>query len=86
MKVSRRQQRNLAEPTWVFGYGSLMWDPSVEFNEVRYAHCSGFQRSFCLWDEGGRGSAKQPGLMLAIDEGGKCEGLAFRIETKKRFL
>ena len=68
---------------WVFGYGSLMWDPSVEFNEVRHAHCSGYQRSFCLWDEGGRGSVEQPGLMLALDEGGKCEGLAFRIETKK---
>lgn len=64
---------------WVFGYGSLMWDPSVEFNEVRHAHCLGHQRSFCLWDEGGRGSAEGPGLMLAIDEGGKCDGLAFRV-------
>jgi len=68
---------------WVFGYGSLMWDPSVEFDEVRHAHCRGHQRSFCLWDEGGRGSMEEPGLMLAIDEGGSCEGLAFRITPEK---
>lgn len=68
---------------WIFGYGSLMWDPSVEFDEVRHAHCHGFQRSFCLWDEGGRGTIEAPGLMLAIDEGGECEGLAFRITADK---
>lgn len=68
---------------WVFGYGSLMWDPAVEFIEVRKAHCLGYQRSFCLWDEGGRGSMEVPGLMLAIDRGGSCGGLAFRIEAKK---
>jgi cation transport protein ChaC len=68
---------------WIFGYGSLMWDPAVEFNEVRQGHCRGYQRSFCLWDEGGRGSVEAPGLMLAIDEGGDCEGLAFRIEAEK---
>jgi glutathione-specific gamma-glutamylcyclotransferase len=68
---------------WIFGYGSLMWDPAVEFAEARHGRCSGYQRSFCLWDEGGRGSAEAPGLMLALDEGGKCEGLAFRVEAGK---
>lgn len=68
---------------WVFGYGSLMWDPSVEFIEVRRALCHGHQRSFCLWDEGGRGSKEEPGLMLAIDEGGSCEGIAFRVAREK---
>lgn len=67
---------------WVFGYGSLMWDPAIEIAEIRHARCSGFQRCFCLWDIGGRGSPQQPGLMLAIDTGGTCEGLAFRIEAK----
>ena len=64
---------------WVFAYGSLMWDPSVDFVEVRKARCDGFSRSFCLWDEGGRGSPENPGLMLAIDQGGVCDGLAFRL-------
>jgi cation transport protein ChaC len=84
-EASRRDwlMDRLDQDLWIFGYGSLMWDPSVEFIEVRQAHCSGYQRSFCLWDEGGRGSLEQPGLMLALDGGGKCEGLAFRIEAKK---
>jgi cation transport protein ChaC len=60
-----------------------MWDPAMKFAEIRHAHCSGFQRSFCLWDDGSRGSPEQPGLMLAIDIGGTCEGLAFRIEAEK---
>ena len=68
---------------WVFGYGSLMWDPAIEFAEVRHAQCRGYQRSFCLVDQGGRGSADCPGLMLAIDEGTNCEGLAFRIDAAK---
>lgn len=64
---------------WVFGFGSLMWDPSVEFTEVRRARSEGYARSFCLWDEGGRGSKEYPALMLAIVEGTGCDGLAFRI-------
>lgn len=68
---------------WIFGYGSLMWDPAVEFAEVRHAQCRGYQRNFCLLDQGGRGSVDHPGLMLAIDEGTSCEGLAFRIEAAK---
>lgn len=64
---------------WIFGYGSLMWDPAVDFAEVRQATCTGYQRSFCMWDDGARGSKQVPGLMLAMDEGGHCAGLAFRI-------
>jgi len=64
---------------WVFGYGSLMWDPALDYTEVRRARVHGYARSFCLWDEGGRGSLEQPGLMLALDEGEGCEGLVFRI-------
>ena len=68
---------------WVFGYGSLMWDPAMEFCEVRRARTPEYSRSFCLWDEGARGSVGKPGLMLAIDKGSGCEGLAFRIQASK---
>lgn len=68
---------------WVFGYGSLMWDPAMEFAEVRRGRTKEYSRSFCLWDDGGRGSPERPGLMLAIDGGTGCEGLAFRIEAEK---
>ncbi|MEM7226950.1 MAG: gamma-glutamylcyclotransferase [Pseudomonadota bacterium] len=68
---------------WVFGYGSLMWDPSIEFAEVRRGRTKAYSRSFCIWDMGARGSPDRPGLMLAIDAGTGCEGLAFRIEAAK---
>ena len=65
---------------WVFGYGSLMWDPGVRFEEVRRAHGPGHTRRFILKDiYGGRGTVDAPGLMVALDEGGGCDGLAFRI-------
>ena len=64
---------------WVFAYGSLMWDPGFDFVEIRKATIKGFHRSFCARSELGRGSAENPGLMAALDEGGQCFGLAFRI-------
>lgn len=65
---------------WVFGYGSLMWDPGFRFEEVRRAHVPGYARRFILKDiYGGRGTADAPGLMVALDKGGGCDGLAFRI-------
>jgi cation transport protein ChaC len=65
---------------WVFGYGSLMWDPGVRFEEVRRAHVPGYARRFILKDiYGGRGTADAPGLMVALDKGSGCDGLAFRI-------
>ncbi|MBT9382771.1 gamma-glutamylcyclotransferase [Pseudooceanicola sp. CBS1P-1] len=65
---------------WVFGYGSLMWNPGFYFSEVRRARVEGLHRSFCLVDRmGARGDASAPGLMAALDLGGSVEGLAFRI-------
>ena len=70
-------------PLWVFGFGSLMWDPSMRFDEVRIATAPGHARHFCLWDDGARGSRDRPGLMAALDAAGPdepgCHGLAFRI-------
>lgn len=68
---------------WVFAYGSLMWDPAMEFEEVRRAHTPSYARDFCLWDEGARGSVEHPGLMLAISQGDGCSGLAFRIAADR---
>lgn len=66
---------------WLFAYGSLMWDPGFYFDEVRIARLEGYSRKFCLHLPTGRGTAEHPGLMAALDEGGVCEGLVFRIET-----
>ncbi len=65
---------------WVFGYGSLMWDPAFRFAEVRRAQVPGYARRFILLDDKGvRGTKDAPGLMAALDRGAGCEGLAFRI-------
>lgn len=68
---------------WVFAYGSLMWDPAIKFAEVRRAHVDGYRRRFIVKDiYGARGTKASPGLMAALDQGGACDGLAFRIEIQ----
>jgi len=64
---------------WVFGYGSLIWDPAIRVREIRTATVTGFHRSFCLKSRIGRGSPETPALIAALDHGGECHGLAFRI-------
>jgi cation transport protein ChaC len=68
---------------WVFGYGSLIWNPAFEFAEKRVAMVRGWHRRFCLWLKAGRGTPELPGLMLALDRGGSCRGLAFRVDKAK---
>ena len=67
------------EDVWLFGYGSLMWNPALEFAERRAGAVHGWHRRFCLWLHIGRGSPDNPGLMLALDRGGRCAGMLFRI-------
>jgi len=64
---------------WVFGYGSLMWNPAFHYVERRTARIYGFHRQFCMWSRGGRGSPERPGLMLSLESGGNCAGVAYRI-------
>lgn len=64
---------------WLFGYGSLMWKPELDFTESRPALLKGWHRRFCLWQWRYRGSRHRPGLMLALDRGGACRGVAYRI-------
>lgn len=67
------------DDVWVFGYGSLMWNPAFDFTERRQGTVRGWHRRFCLWLSRGRGSPDCPGLMLALDRGGVCRGVAFRV-------
>ncbi|MCR5856466.1 gamma-glutamylcyclotransferase [Mesorhizobium sp. J428] len=65
---------------WVFAYGSLIWNPDFDFTEQRKAVARGWRRRFCLgWDYRWRGNREQPGLMLALDRGGQCNGVIFRL-------
>ena len=68
----------------IFAYGSLIWDPALEFSEIRRAFAPNHARRFILVDtHGGRGTAEAPGLMAALDEGKGCEGFTFRISAEK---
>ncbi|MCU0801700.1 MAG: gamma-glutamylcyclotransferase [Rhodobacteraceae bacterium] len=68
-------------PLWIFGYGSLIWDPCFAFDDRQIATLPGWQRSFCMWSLHYRGTAEQPGLVLALDRNpeASCAGVAFRI-------
>jgi cation transport protein ChaC len=64
---------------WLFAYGSLIWKPDMEFAERRKAKLVGWHRRFCLWQRRWRGTSANPGLMLALDRGGSCRGVVYRI-------
>ena len=66
---------------WVFGYGSLIWNPGFNVAETRIARLSGWHRSFCMSSIHHRGTVDSPGLVLALDaaEGAHCDGVAFRV-------
>lgn len=72
------------EAIWVFGAGSLIWDPRFEPAETRVATLTEFRRAFTFWTIRARGSAEYPGLGLALEPGGTCAGVAFRLPETGR--
>ncbi|MEQ8701312.1 MAG: gamma-glutamylcyclotransferase [Bauldia litoralis] len=71
------------EDLWVFGYGSLIWNPAFHFEERRIARLHGYHRKFCLWTHLGRGSPDRPGMVLGLENGGSCVGVALRVRRDK---
>jgi cation transport protein ChaC len=64
---------------WVFGYGSLMWRPGFAHTETQKARLHGYRRALCVRSYVHRGTPDRPGLVLGLDRGGSCLGLAFRV-------
>ncbi len=73
------EAREANEDYWVFGYGSLIWNPLFHFDEQRVVTTHGYHRRFCLWSRINRGTPDRPGLVLGLDRGGRCRGVAYRI-------
>jgi len=64
---------------WVFGYGSLIWQPGFAHVETQKARVYGYRRALCIYSHVHRGTPARPGLVLGLDRGGSCLGMAFRV-------
>lgn len=84
--ASRLSDEADAGPLWVFAYGSLIWKPAFESVERQRATAFGWHRSFCLDMVRWRGSAEQPGLMMALERGGRCNGVIYRLPEGEKPL
>ena len=71
---------------WVFAYGSLIWNPEIDFERSERARLCGYHRAFCIRSTRYRGTPERPGVVLGLDRGGTCVGLAYRLRASTRAL
>ena len=69
---------------WIFGYGSLIWNPGFDYETKQRARLTGFKRAFCMWSIHYRGNKQKPGLVLGLDpaQGVNCEGVAYFVAAQ----
>ena len=64
---------------WIFAYGSLMWNPEFPFRQWAPALVYGYHRALCIASDRWRGTPRRPGLVLGLERGGACRGIAFKV-------
>lgn len=69
---------------WVFGYGSLIWNPEIDYEHAELGRLHGFHRAFCIGSARYRGTPDNPGVVLGLDRGGSCIGMAFRLRPQTK--
>lgn len=79
--AERLLRENGGAEFWVFGYGSLIWKPAFDYVEARRVVAHGWRRNYSLVVHSWRGTEEQPGLMLALERGGSCTGVAYRMSS-----
>ena len=85
-EASRRtllDQHRPNQDLWIFAYGSLIWNPQFHYREALPCRAYGYRRAFCMWSPYSQGTPEQPGLMLALERGGCCNGIALRIAAEQ---
>jgi len=73
-----------SEEFWVFGYGSLIWRPGFDYLERLPAKLTGLHRALCVYSFVHRGTPEQPGLVLGLDRGGACRGVAYSVDVRRQ--
>ena len=70
---------NVRSSLWVFGYGSLIWNPGFDYEEKHITHLYGLHRQLCIYSHHHRGTPQKPGLVMGLVPGGACKGMAFKV-------